>query len=105
MARRARTSFAQLKEGSVCACRHVPVTGPSRYGANAMAGGMPMTQKMKTQRVVEDHMTGLTRVPGSFSFTHEGTVVTKPKLNRIVPSTPAIVPVFGSVLIAGRAVS
>ena len=63
-----------------------------------------MTQKMRTQRVVDDHMTGLTRVLGFFSLTHDGTVVTKPKLNRIVPSTPATLPVCGSVLMAGSAV-
>ena len=43
----------------------------------------------------------LTRVAGRFSFTHEGTVVTKPKLKRIVPSTPATEPVAPSWLTAG----
>lgn len=43
----------------------------------------------------------LTETPGFFSLTHDGTVVTKPKLKRIVPRTAACEPYVGSVLTAG----
>ena len=97
-------SLAQLNDGSACCCTQVPVTGPWRKGAKVSAAGIPIRQKMSTQSDVADQSAELMFVEGCFSLTHEGTVVTKPKLKRMVPSTPATEPVTGLVLMAGSGV-
>mmetsp|Transcript_25053 Transcript_25053/g.66243 ORF Transcript_25053/g.66243 Transcript_25053/m.66243 type:complete len:226 (-) Transcript_25053:274-951(-) len=76
---------------------HVPLTGPCKTSEKAAAPVMPTAKKTRMQMVVDTHKVLLTLTPGRFSFTQEGTVVTKPKLNRIVPRTAAFEPVWGSV--------
>mmetsp|Transcript_37046 Transcript_37046/g.95667 ORF Transcript_37046/g.95667 Transcript_37046/m.95667 type:complete len:258 (-) Transcript_37046:283-1056(-) len=94
--------FAQLKLPSRTFRLHVLVTKPCNTSGKASAPLMPTAKKTMMQMVVEVQRLLLTLTPGLFSLTHEGTVVTKPKLNRIVPSTAACEPVLGSVFTAGN---
>ena len=61
----------------------------------------PIAKNTRLQQKVETQTTLFTETWGFFSLTHEGTVVTKPKLNKTVPRTAACEPVFASVLTAG----